>query len=157
MCAWVEQLCLFQQQNFLGQPVKSYPAFQRYCRSWLTKEKKILQGFIKEKKLWKHCYLTSLLWWRNQLWEINFPSCPSPHPPVFQCYEHPDYFNTTVHGATLQTRSLKLSAVNIILKITLQPDTLIAMVHRMACQPTVTAKQAVNISIVTWRGKFFYF
>lgn len=35
--------------KFLDEPVKSYPSFQRYCRSWLTKEKKICQGFIKKK------------------------------------------------------------------------------------------------------------
>lgn len=155
VCGWNSSA--FSAAKFLGQPVKSYPAFQRYCRSWLTKEKKILQGFIKEKKWWKCCCLTSLLWWRNQLWEMSFLSCPSPHPPVFQCYQHPDCFNTIFHRAALQTRSLKLSAVNIILKTTLQPDPLIAMVHRMAFQPAITAKQAVNISIVTWRGKFFYF
>lgn len=76
----------------------------------------------------------------------EFPFLPFPSP---TSYQHPDCFNTIVHGATLQARSLKLSAVNINLKITLQPDPIIAMVHRMASQPTITAKQVVNISIVT--------
>lgn len=79
VCGWNSSA--FSAAKFLGQPVKSYPAFQRYCRSWLTKEKKILQGFIKEKKnyesvaAWQVCFgeETSFEKW------VSFPALPLTH------------------------------------------------------------------------------
>lgn len=90
VCGWNSSA--FSAAKFLGQPVKSYPAFQRYCRSWLTKEKKILQGFIKEKKIMKVLLLDKFALVKKPALRNEFPFLPFPSPTSFPMLPAPRLF-----------------------------------------------------------------